>query len=66
MVLNFLLVVQSRSSLGSAAALRVTWQSLGFSLLSSLVTHPDFLRKSLLLLPPLCCCDQTFKNLFHS
>lgn len=59
MVLSFVLVVQNRSNLGSAAVLRVTWQSLGFSLLSSLVIHPDFLRKYFLLLRPLCCCDQT-------
>ena len=64
MVLSFVLVVQNRSSLGSAAVLHVTWQSLGFSLLSSPVTHPDFLRKSLLLLPPLCCCDRPLKIYF--
>lgn len=65
MILSFVLVIRNRSSLGRAAAMGVTWQSLGFCL-SSLVTHTDFLRKSILLLRPLCGCDQTLKNLFCS
>lgn len=64
MNLSFVLVIRNRSSLGRAAAMNVTWQSLGFRLLSSQVTHPDFLRQSILLIPPVCCCYQTLKNLF--
>lgn len=52
MIVSFVLVI-NHISLGRAAAMSVTLQSLGFCLLSSLITHPDSLRKSVLLLPPL-------------
>lgn len=59
-----MLVIWNRSSLGRAAAMSVTWQSSGFCPLSSLVTHPDFLRVCSVTSSPLAVVTRHLKICF--